>query len=260
MTQSSTRFLQQVNFLIMVGVATSLVSCTSFGKKLKSFLRGGERSSLAEDAPIKPRHTKFSENPNLYNNTRRQYKRTTRQSLAEEAQLKDKAGSLWVTEGQGSYLFSQNIIRMIGDPMSVRIDGEPKEQLQSKANVIRKLLARLEARLRFQAKRIPADNLAVANTTEQASRAKSASEKGDKKSGAALKDFPVKSVPTRVTERLTDGNYRIRGSRPFMIGLREHKVIVTGIVRAEDFSDTGISASKLLESKFDIVSVKRKIR
>ena len=71
-------------------------------------------------------------------------------------------------------------------------------------------------------------------------------------------DFPVKSVPTRIVERLVDGNYRVKGSQPFMIGKREYKVIVTGIVRAGDFSDGGISAGKLIDSKFDIVSQRRR--
>ena len=70
------------------------------------------------------------------------------------------------------------------------------------------------------------------------------------------KDFSVKTVPTRVVERMVDGNYRVRGTQPFMIGTREYKVIVSGIVRAEDFNEEGISASQLLDANFDIVSSK----
>jgi flagellar L-ring protein precursor FlgH len=69
-------------------------------------------------------------------------------------------------------------------------------------------------------------------------------------------DFAVKSVPTRVIERLVDGNYRVRGTQPFMIGGREYRVSVTGIVRAEDFNDEGISSTQLLDPKFDIVSAR----
>ena len=57
--------------------------------------------------------------------------------------------------------------------------------------------------------------------------------------------------------RLVDGNYRVKGSQPFMIGTREFKVIVTGIVRAEDFNEEGTSASKLLDPSFDIVSSRK---
>ncbi|NJL26084.1 MAG: flagellar basal body L-ring protein FlgH [Calothrix sp. SM1_5_4] len=73
-----------------------------------------------------------------------------------------------------------------------------------------------------------------------------------------MEDFNVKNVPTRIVERTLEGNYRVKGSQPFMIGNREYKVIVTGVVRAEDFNDEGIPASKLLDPKFDIVSARRK--
>ena len=69
--------------------------------------------------------------------------------------------------------------------------------------------------------------------------------------------FNVESVPTRIVEVLRDGSYRIRGTQDFMIGKREYRVIVTGIVRQEDFNEDGISADKLMDSQFDIVSAKR---
>ncbi|MCB0362732.1 MAG: hypothetical protein KDD35_08415, partial [Bdellovibrionales bacterium] len=118
--------------------------CAGFGKQLKSFLGGQGAASSTE--VVKPNHVKYSDNSHLPTSIRRQYRRTTKKSLSEESQLDNKAGSLWVMEGQGSYLFSQNIIRMIGDPMPIRIEGEPRDQLQSKVGVIRKLLAKLEAR------------------------------------------------------------------------------------------------------------------
>ena len=68
----------------------------------------------------------------------------------------------------------------------------------------------------------------------------------------------VKTVPTRIVERTLEGNYRVKGTQPFMIGAREYKIIVTGIVRAEDFNEEGISATKLLDPKFDIISARRK--
>jgi flagellar L-ring protein precursor FlgH len=43
-----------------------------------------------------------------------------------------------------------------------------------------------------------------------------------------------------------------------MIGNRDYRVIVTGIVRAEDFSEDGVSATKLLDPKFDVVSARQK--
>jgi flagellar L-ring protein precursor FlgH len=242
-----------------------LAGCAGFGKKLKGFLNGRDLSE--QDEMQKPSYTKFSDNSTMANPTRRQYRRTTKQSLSEEAQLDNRAGSLWVMEGQGSYLFSQNIIRMIGDSLPVKVDGEPRDQLQTKVNVIRKLLAKMEQKNipppispRTPAGSPPGGTTvppAAAKTGDQEPAAKSAeASKPDTNQGNEA--FPVQTVPTRITERLIDGNYRVRGTQPFMIGPREYKVIVTGIVRAEDFSDAGISSTKLLDSKYDIMSVKRK--
>ena len=154
---------------------------------------------------------------------------------------------------------------MIGDPIGVVMEGEPREQLQAKVDVIGKLIARLEsraaARLRNPASQDP--QAAAANPTGQAP----GQETGTNPPGAANSaqtpepaktDFNVRTVPTRVVERTVDGNYRVKGSQPFMIGSREYKVIVTGVVRAEDFNEEGISATKLLDPKFDIISLRRK--
>ena len=67
----------------------------------------------------------------------------------------------------------------------------------------------------------------------------------------------MQAVPTRIVEQLKDGSYRVKGMQPFMIGKREYKVIVTGVVRPEDFDDAGIDSSKLLDSQFDIVSSRK---
>ncbi len=55
---------------------------------------------------------------------------------------------------------------------------------------------------------------------------------------------------------MVDGNYRVRVVQPFMIGQREYKVIVTGIVRAEDFNESGVAASQLIDASYDNVSSK----
>jgi flagellar L-ring protein precursor FlgH len=70
-------------------------------------------------------------------------------------------------------------------------------------------------------------------------------------------NIAVEAIPTRVVERLVDGNYRVKGVQPFMIGKREYKVIVTGFVRPEDFSDEGVSSNKILDPQWDVVSLRR---
>lgn len=252
-----------IGFLLIFSL--SQTGCASFNRKLKNFLAG---SPAPEETKKASTLTKFSESGDVAPRVSRQYKRTTKESLSNESALDSKAGSLWVMEGQGAYLFSQNVVRLIGDPLAVTLEGDPRDQLQSKVSVIKKLLAKIEERQKARV-RNPAgeDGEELADAKEEKSAKK---DKKDKKAEqaqtqqpAAQKDetaeLSVKNVPTRIIERTLEGNYRVKGSQPVMIGSREYKIIVTGIVRAEDFNDDGISASKLLDPKFDIVSARQKV-
>lgn len=234
-------------FLIII----SQVGCMSFGKKLKAFING-------EDAVAKPKqtYTTYSDNPNLMNAPKREYKRTTRSSLENDANLNSNSGSLWVMEGQGAYLFSQNIVRMIGDSLMIQLDGEARTQVTTKVDVIKTLLQRYEQRLNPK----PVNNNLARNAQQSAeapvqNRAPAAATP----TAAKQDDFEVKTVPTRIVERTVDGNYRVKGSQPFMIGKREYKVIVTGIIKTEDFNDEGVSSTKLLDPKYDIVSNRKSV-
>jgi flagellar L-ring protein precursor FlgH len=253
-----------IGFLLVFSLTHT--GCASFNRKLKAFLGGGS-SNTAEAPAAKGNLTTFSENGDLPPRVRRQYKRTTKESLADQSSLDSKSGSLWVMEGQGAYLFSQNIVRMVGDALPVTLEGDPKDQIQSKVNVIRKLVAKIEERQR-QRLRDPASTGAEGEEESGAAEkgGKKDKEKDKQKANASASqpekttdaDLAVKYVPTRIVERTLEGNYRIKGTQPFLIGNREYKIIVTGVVRAEDFNDEGIPASKLLDSKFDIVSARRK--
>lgn len=241
--------------LILVLVFTT--GCSSLGKKWKELISGGR--APASKASQQPQATSYSDQDNLVPTTYRQYKRVKHKDLENQARLDSGAGSLWVMEGQGAYLFSQNIVRMIGDPLAIRMEGEPKEQMSQKAEVVADLLKQLEARrkmARARAKGTPAEKKsespeqnpqAATDLAAAANRAPASKDSGP---------FSVKSVPTRIVERMVDGNYKVRGMQPFMIGSREYKVIVSGIVRSEDFNEQGISATQLLDPKFDIVSSK----
>lgn len=259
-------------FLIAFLIIFSLneTGCASFNKKLKSWLGHGNSNTAQEDKPSS-KLTKFSDSPDISPRVRRQYKRTTRQSLADESALDDKAGSLWVMEGQGAYLFSQNVVRLIGDPLAVTLEGDPRDQLQSKVNVIKKLLAKIEERQRARLRAPTSEDTGTdqanadnANGDDKtAGNSKSKKGKNGQNQNQAQKppepeqELTVKTVPTRIVERTVEGNYRVKGSQPFMIGSREFKIIVTGVVRAEDFNEEGISATKLLDPKFDIVSARK---
>ncbi len=246
------RFLVLTLFSILI---LSQVGCASFNRKLKAFLGGGAVPERTAPAP-KEELVKYSQSTNLPPTVKRKYRRTTRETLEGEALLGEKSGSLWVMEGQGAYLFSQNIMRMIGDPLAVELEGDPKDQLVAKVEVIRDLLQKLEERQKLRM-RAPASEGEKPPAGENAAETAQAPAQNQAQEAPKDSEFNVKNVPTRIVERTVDGNYRVKGDQPFMIKGREYKVIVTGIVRAEDFNEEGIVASKLLDPKFDIVSVKR---
>lgn len=228
----------------------SLSGCATFQGWL------GEMPSDNPSLP-EPQAARYSENPQMGVPSTRQYQRMTRSRMEEESELHSQAGSMWVNEGQTSYLFVQNKTRREGDILNIRLDGAALKQVETKVSVIKKLLQQLEdqqkadlqqrmASMEGAGDRAPAAEAAAAKPAEK----KTTEEKQD------LSDIEV--ITTRITEKLQDGNYRIRGAQPFMIGKREYKVIVTGLIRPEDYDDQGISSTKMLDPQFDVVSVRKK--
>lgn len=215
---------------------------------------GKEEKVAAAVEPVETA-TKFSETPNYLATSQRQYRKMTRSRMEEEAELHSQAGSMWVMEGQGAYLFAQNKSRREGDALNVKVEGPAQKQIETKVSVIKKLLKQLEDEQQKQADQEKVQ-MASAEGTNNTIRAPAAEPKKDEKE----KDEPLNLdlVPTRIVERLPDGNYRVKGQQPFMIGKREYKVIVTGLVRPEDFNDEGLSSNKLVDSQFDVVSIRRK--
>ncbi|MBX3021060.1 MAG: flagellar basal body L-ring protein FlgH [Bdellovibrionales bacterium] len=255
----SMRQLFLIGFLLVFGLTQA--GCASFNRKLKAWLGGG---SSVEAPKQQASLTKFSDSPDFSPRVRRQYKRTTKESLADQSALDSRSGSLWVMEGQGAYLFSQNIVRLVGDPLAVTLEGDPRDQLTSKVSVIKKLLARIDEKNRLR-QRDPAGADGEGDDKDDKGKGKKKDDKAaqqaanQEKAAETPAELAVKTVPTRIVERTIDGNYRVKGSQPFMIGNREYKIIVTGIVRAEEFNDEGIPATKLLDPKFDIVSARQKV-
>jgi flagellar L-ring protein precursor FlgH len=159
-------------------------------------------------------------------------------------------------------LFAQNKTRREGDLLKINIDSSAQQQIDTKVSVIKKLLKQLEEQEQLRQQQLMQEKEAastgtLADGSKPESRAPAAAvDKSDKKE----KEEPIKidSVPTRVVERIADGNYRVKGAQPFMIGKREYKVIVTGIIRPEDYNDEGVSSGKLLDPQYDVVSLRRK--
>jgi flagellar L-ring protein FlgH len=250
--------------IVMIAIVLVIVTssgCASLGQTIKGWM--GDKDDQKQAKVTTP---KYSDQENLRVSNDKQYHRMNRQKMEEDSDLKADAGSLWVMEGQGAYLFSQNQMRTVGDLLNVKIEGSPKSQLQTKVKVISKLLDRLEnPPVRGLASATPAAPGAQPGATPApgangAQPAPAAGAEGAAPAEQAKADsspFGVQVVPTRIVEQLKDGSYRVKGMQPFMIGKREYKVIVTGIVRSEDFDDAGIEASKLLDSQFDIVSSRK---
>ncbi len=246
--------MSKFNNVLLLLVSLSLSGCAFFNRGSKSF--GDDRSNL----------TKYSDRENLRFQSDRKYRRMNKNKFEDEAEVNAQAGSLWVMEGQGAYLFAQNQTRMLGDLLNVKIEGNPRAQLSSKTKVISKLLERLESSNRGPAsaqtslaKAAPGDSAAPKpEASEGADPAKAAADKAaSEKLDPRDPITSVQNVPTRIVEQLKDGSYRVKGMQPFIIGKREYKVIVTGVVRPEDFDDAGIDSSKLLDSQFDIVSSRK---
>lgn len=211
---------------------------------------------------------KYSDNPNMGVPTDRQYKRMTRNRLEEESDLGANAGSTWVMEGQGAYLFAQNKMRKEGDLLNVKLDGPAMKQVETKVSVIKKLLKQLEEQQLQQQQQELKNSLAQngetsrepasADAAAKPAAAVAAAAKPEEKEEGGLGE--VQTIPTRLIEKLADGNYRIKGQQPFMIGKREYKVLVTGLIRPEDFNDQGISSDKLLDPQYDVVSIRKSTR
>ncbi|MDZ4082505.1 MAG: flagellar basal body L-ring protein FlgH [Bdellovibrionales bacterium] len=249
----------------IAGIVMVAPGCSSFNRGVKNL--------VGDD---KPKIAKYSDQENLKFQSERKYRRMNRNRFEDEADVNAQAGSLWVMEGQGAYLFAQNQTRMMGDLLNVRVEGNPRQQLSSKVKVISKLLDRLEAPGRGLAnapvQAAKAGGAQGANPAAQAGAAGAAdgaaadpnaaagAQAATEKAGTFDPRDPIstiQTVPTRIVEQLKDGSYRVKGAQPFMIGKREYKVIVTGVVRPEDFDDNGIESTKLLDSQFDIVSSRK---
>ena len=239
-----------------------LSSCASFNDLMGNSEKPEIKPVVTVDGePL----TKFSEDPNHAPITAREYHHMNREKMEEDSQLQAGAGSMWVMEGQGAYLFAQNKVRREGDLLNVKIEGSAEKEVQTKVSVIRKLLKQLEEEER-KAKELQLQQALAAQqaaASGDAPRAPAAvtpptpapvAEKKDEKE----EDVKIENVPTRIVERMPDGNYKVKGQSPFMIGKKEYKVLVMGIVRPEDFNDDGTSSNKLLDSQIDVVSLRRK--
>ncbi len=263
-------------------VTSLLMGCSSLGKAWKNLVSGKPEDSSANanqlahspnpKGKVGWRYSQYRDLP--VEEGQKQFKRMTRDTFEDQARLEETAGSLWVMEGQGSYLFSQNVMRLSGDSLKVRLEGEPKKNLETKVEVLKKLIKKARKSERSlasadpnaekkpdgTAESKPAEGTAAAAPGKSAAAKPGEKEKEEEKDDLDSGGFSVTTVPSRIVERLPDGSYRVRGSQSFMLGKNEYRVIVVGVARPKDISDEGVDSSALLDSKFDIVSVRKELK
>lgn len=197
--------------------------------------------------------TQYSAQERMPVTEQRDYVRMTRERLERENEVGAQAGSMWMMDGQGSYLFVQNKARKEGDLLSVKLEGPALKQVEMKVSVIKKLLEQIEQenkKFRDNNRPRPGDKTGESRGLANAETSKQEDKEKEK--------LDVELIPSRIVEKLPDGNYRITGQQPFMLGAKEFKVLITGLVRAEDFSDEGISSNKLIEPDVDVLSVRKR--
>ncbi len=246
-----------MNKLSLMLLPFLLVGCASFKQWFGD--------NVSENVPfISPEPgLKYSETPQAGSPQDREYKRMTRARMEAESDLGSSAGSLWQMEGQTSYMFAQNKSRKEGDALTIKLEGMAMKQVETKANNIRTLLKELEAE--EARRRSQSMNPALAQnqpnnkaTDAQATRAPASKTEKPKEEKIDLSD--VQNIQSKIVEKLPDGNYRIKGSQPFVIDKKEYKVIISGILKAEDFNDAGTSSDKLIDPQYDVVSIRRAVK
>ncbi len=254
------------NFLICMLSVFVLSGCSTFGRTMKAFV-GGEptpekelTNNQATSSENANSGVTYSQKSNVPAYTERNYQRMSKDDFENEYLSKDRDGSLWVMEGQDSYLFSQNIVRLPGDIFNVVLDGQPHKQLSTKVGVIRELseAAKRKPAAVQAAPAIPILGDQSTGGLTAAAAAQAPPPVAEKTEKPNLEQFDVNQIPVRIVDRSIDGSYRVKGSQVFMIGKDEYKVIVSGLVRPSDVADGGVAASKIIDSKFDIVRSRKR--
>lgn len=123
--------------LVVSGLCAVFLGCASTPELPAAEVKPPEAT---EPEPL----VKYSTEPNHSPVSDRDYRRMTRQKMEDESDLNAGAGSLWVMEGQTSYLFAQNKQHRPGDPTKIKIEGAALKQLETKVTTIQDLLNELE--------------------------------------------------------------------------------------------------------------------
>ncbi|MFN9067395.1 MAG: flagellar biosynthesis protein FlgH, partial [Bdellovibrionales bacterium] len=174
-----------MRFQILVILGLILTGCASmkdfFGEEVANAV-----PFMGEEPPLK-----YSETPQAGAPEDRQYQRMTKSKMEEESDLGSQAGSLWVMEGQTSYLFAQNKSRREGDILSVKLEGSGFKKIEAKANNVRALLKEIEEERKRREN--PEGQVAPPFL--------GSSEKGGDKNAAATAAAPAPRAPAAAAEK-----------------------------------------------------------
>ncbi len=248
---------------------------------------GPKQEVVVKEEVVKEPLTKYSDISNFAPSTDRNYKRMTKERFEEDAELHAGAGSLWVMEGQTSYLFAQNKKRREGDPSTLLVQGVALKDVQMKALAIKDLLVELENQKKeAEAKKKKEEEkvqrladidketksiLAKSEADNEEAAAVLAEQRIDSRKPASLavvappKDpaldkincKEIVQVPIKITDRLPDNQYRVAGQQLLTIHNRPYKLIVNGTIRGEDFADQAFSSDRMFDSNFELVHLKK---
>ena len=240
-------------FVFLIVILSLQISCSSLGQMVRN-LAGTNQSDPAKANNVANlnRAKAYSETKNYGQPVEdRQYRRMTREQLEKESKLHASEGSLWVMEGQSSYLFTANQLRLVGDIVNVVLESSTSGQLKKKVDTIENLMKAKMAKLAPP----PQANKNVANAAAPAAApapapAPAAPAAAD---APAVGELDIKNIPTRIVETYPDGSYRVKGSTTMLIGSKEFRVLVTGLARNTDINDDSINSTRLLDAQFDIV-------
>ena len=248
---------------------------------------GPKQEVVVKEEVVKEPLTKYSDISNFAPSSDRNYKRMTKERFEEDAELHAGAGSLWVMEGQTSYLFAQNKKRREGDPSTLLVQGMAFKDVQMKAFAIKDLLVELEnqkkeAEAKKKKEEEKVQRLADIEKEKKSILAKSEADNEDaaavlaeqridsrKPASVAAPEPPkdpaldkinfkeIEQVPIKITERLPDNQYRVAGQQFLTIRNRPYKLIVNGTIRGDDFADQSFSSERMFDSNFELVHLKK---
>lgn len=250
---------------------------------------GPKQDIVVKEEVVKEPLTKYSDVNNFAPASDRNYKRMTKERFEEDAELHAGAGSLWVMEGQTSYLFAQNKKRREGDPSTLLVQGTALKDVQMKALAIKDLLIELENQKKeAEAKRKKEEDkiqrladiekekksiLAKSEADNEDAAATLAEQRIDSRKPASVATVAteapkdpaldkinfkeIEQVPIKITERLPDNQYRVAGQQFLTIRNRPYKLIVNGTIRGDDFSDQNFSSDKMFDGNFELVHLKK---